>query len=315
MMSTFLNSFFAVGVQVVILFILIGVGAGCRIFKQLDEQAVKGFTNLLLTAVTTCLLVVSFQRNPTPEQLRIAGTAALIGVILHLISIVLAHTLIHDRDQSRQAILRFSVVFSNAGYMSIPLQEAVLGADGVFCGAMVVGAFQLFVWTYGLWQMSGDVRTLSIQKIVKNPGIIGLVIAMVLFLGSISLPRVVAEPCRHLSNLNTPVAMIVIGYHLAGAKIAGVLRDRKAIFAIILRLFVSPLLLVLVLRILGIKDRTLLIATVIAASAPAAAITTMFAVQYRPKYVDLSVEMVSFSTLLSVVSMPIVVAFADALFQ
>ncbi len=309
-MADFISNLTTVGTQVAVLFILIGIGASLRLLKILDDAAAKGMTSLLLSAVTICLLIISFQRECTPPQLQIVGVAAGLAVLFHAISIALAYLLIHDKDKSRKAVLRFSLIFSNAGYMSLPLQEAILGLDGVFVGAVVVGVFQLIVWTYGLWQISGDIKTFSFKKLATNPGLIGLAIAMILFFSKTTLPEVISQPCRHMSNLNTPLAMLIIGYHLAGAKISGIVKDIKALFAIALRLLISPLLFLLCIYLFGITDKNLVIATMIAASAPSAAITTIFAVQYRPTQIDLSVELVSLSTLISIISMPIIVALA-----
>lgn len=311
-MITFFENFCAVGGQVVILFLLIAVGAATRITKIFNDDSIKGLTTFLLTFVTFCLLVISFQRDCTSDQLKMVSSSAIIGIVFHAISIVLAYLFIHDKDKSREIVLRFAVVFTNAGFMSLPLQQAVLGEDGVFCGAVVVGIFQLLCWTFGLWLMTGDLRTFTLRRIIMNPGILGIAAAMTLFFLEIRLPALVADPCRHISNLNTPMAMIVIGYHLAGTRLLGILKDGKALFAMALRLIVAPLLLVLLLWLCGGREwnRTLLVATVIAASAPTAAITTMFAVQHR-RDVPLSVELVSLSTLLSAITMPLVVALAE----
>lgn len=311
-MSPFFENFCAVGGQVVILFLLIAIGALTRISKMFNDESIRGITTFLLTFVTFCLLVVSFQRDCSSEQLRMVGASAVIGIVFHAISIALAFLFIHDSDKSREIVLRFSVVFTNAGFMSLPLQQAVLGEDGVFCGAVVVGIFQLLCWTFGLWLMTGETRTFTLRRILLNPGILGIAAAMSLFLLEIRLPPLIADPCKHISNLNTPMAMIVIGYHLAGTKLLGIFRDGKALFATFLRLVVAPLLLVVLLWVCGGREwnRTLLVATVIAASAPTAAITTMFAVQYK-RDVPLSVEIVSLSTLLSALTMPLVVALAE----
>lgn len=311
-MTAFFENFCAVGSQVVVLFILIAIGAITRIAKIFNDNSIKGLTTFLLTFVTFCLLVISFQRDCTSAQLRMVGASAVIGIVFHAISIVLAYLFIHDKDKSREIVLRFAVVFTNAGFMSLPLQQAVLGEDGVFCGAVVVGIFQLLCWTFGLWLMTGDLRTFTLRRIIMNPGILGIAAAMTLFLLEIKLPAVVADPFKHVSNLNTPMAMIVIGYHLAGTRLLGIFHDGKALFATALRLIVAPMLLVILLWLCGGRewDRTLLVATVIAASAPTAAITTMFAVQHH-RDVPLSVELVSLSTLLSAITMPLVVALAE----
>ncbi len=310
MLSSFLESFLSVGQNVLILFIMIGMGAACKFARLMNDEGVKGITNLELSVVTPCLLIMSFQREYGADQLKTIGLSAAIAVAFHALSILLAHLLIHDRDASRQAVLRFSTVFTNAGFMSLPLQYALLGADGVFCGAVVVGFFQVLVWTYGVWLMGGTSSDFSLHHILLNPGVCGIAGALLLFVCRIRLPHVVAQPLNYMAALNTPVAMVIIGYHLASSRFGAALRDPKAILAMALRLVVSPAITLAALWLLGLRDHTIFVATVVAASAPVAAITTMFAVRYDHKP-QLSVELVSISTLLSVVTMPFIVGVAD----
>ena len=77
-----------------------------------------------------------------------------------------------------------------------------------------------------------------------------------------------------------------------------------------IRLVLCPLLVIAALYPLRASlDRNLMLAMVIAASAPVAAMVSMFATKYR-RDVDVSVAVVSGSTLLSVLTMPVVIALA-----
>ena len=116
-----------------------------------------------------------------------------------------------------------------------------------------------------------------------------------------------------MASLNTPLAMLVIGFYLAGADFRRVLATPAAYVAAFMRLVVLPLALVGVLWLMrGRLDRTMSLAIVIAASAPVAAMVTMFAAKFD-RDVDLSVGLVSGTTLLSMLTMPPVVALAMAL--
>ena len=78
--------------------------------------------------------------------------------------------------------------------MSIPRQKALLGEDGVLVGAAYLVVFNLVLWSYGLLEMSGDRRSLSVKKLVFNPGMIGLAAGLVVFLLPFPLPEVFAVP-------------------------------------------------------------------------------------------------------------------------
>lgn len=306
-----LGNFLTVGTQVLVLFILIGVGVVCTKANLLRDTAVRCMADVVLYFATPCVIIRSFQREITPELLKSLGISALAAVGVHLLGIALAHLLCRDKDRSRECLLRFGVVFSNAGYMAIPLQQAILGDDGVFFGAVFVAVFNLVLWTYGVGIMSGGAKALSLRKVLLNPGLIGVALGFVLLLCGITLPTVLASPIDHLANLNTPIPMLVIGYYLAEADVKGALRDRSSYLTIALRLAVIPLITLGVLWACGVRG-TVLISAVIGASAPIATSTTMFAAKFDHSP-TLSVNLVVLSTLLSVVTMPLIVGLATVL--
>lgn len=305
-----LDNFFTVGSQVIILFLLIAVGAVCAKAKLLGKQAVQGMANLALFLATPCVIIRSFQRPLTWELLCTLGIAALAAVATHLLGIGLAQWLVRDREEARRSVLRFGVVFSNAGYMAIPLQQALLGDEGVFYGSVYVAVFNLVLWTYGVAVM-GEGRSLSWRKALLNPGVVGVVLGLGFLLSGITLPEVLAAPVNHLANLNTPLPMLIIGYYLAEADLKTALTDRRAYFTIVLRLLVIPLLMLGGLWLCGVRG-TVLVSAVVGASAPVATATTMFAARYH-RAPELSVNLVVLSTLFSLLTMPLIVGLAGAI--
>lgn len=300
------DSFLTVAQQVLILFILIGVGFLCGKTRLLSDAAVKSCADIVLLVVTPCVIIQSFMRPFDSAMLGGLLQAALVSLLVHAGSILLAHLLLRDKDEARRRVLRFGTVFSNAGYMAFPLQEALLGETGVFYGAAYVAVFNVVLWSYGLLTMSGDRKALSGRKLVLNPGIIGLAVGLVLFIGSVPVPEVLASPISHLASLNTPVPMLIIGFYLARADIGRALRDGWGYAAIGLRLVVIPLLALGGMLLCGLRG-PLLVACTIAVSAPVAAATTMFATKYEQD-TFLSVNLVSLSTLFSMVTMPLIVS-------
>ncbi len=303
-----IQHFLTVGTQVLVLFILIGVGVVCTKANVLRDSAVRCMADVVLFFATPCVIIRSFQREITPELMKNLGISALAAVGVHLLGIALAHLLCHGKDESRTCVLRFGVVFSNAGYMAIPLQQAILGDDGVFYGAVFVAVFNITLWTYGVCVMSGDVKVLSLRKLMLNPGLIGVALGLLFLLCGITLPTVIASPVDHLACLNTPLPMLIIGYYLAGANIKEALRDRSSYVTIVLRLAVIPLITLGMLWLCGMRG-TLLVSAVIGASAPVATATTMFAAKFD-RSPALSVNLVVLSTLLSVLTMPLIVGLA-----
>ncbi len=305
-----IENFLTVGTQVAVLFLIIGVGLICGKTKLLSKEAVRSMADVVLIFSTPCVIIRSFQRPVSASMLRGLGIAFLAAVGTHLLGIALAHLIVRDKEAARRSVLRFGIVFSNAGYMALPLQQALLGDDGVFYGAVYVAVFNIVMWTYGVVLMGGR-EHLSLRKVFVNPGVIGVVCGLALFLAGITLPEILAAPIGHIANLNTPIPMLIIGFYLAGADIKRALRDRSSYLVIALRLIAIPLLVLGALYLCGVRG-TVLVSAVIGASAPVATATTMLATKYEQD-AELSVNLVVVSTLLSILSMPLIVGLASFL--
>ena len=190
--------------------------------------------------------------------------------------------------------------------MAIPLQQTILGDDGVFYGAVYVAVFNIVNWTYGVILMSGDKKAVSPKKAVLNPGIIGTAIGILVFVLPFALPSIIGKPIEYFANLNTPLPMVIIGYKLAESKLN--IKGFDAYFSIIYRLILSPLLILGLLYILKI-DKTISVAVTIAVSAPFAATNTMFSEKFGGD-TNLSASLVSLTTLLSILTMPVIIGLA-----
>lgn len=304
----FLENFVLIAQQVLVLFILIGVGFACGKAGAITEHASKKMTDIVLYVVTPCVMVNAFQREFSFDLLGQVFLAAGIALAILVLSILLTKLVFHDKDIARRKVLQFSVVFSNCGFMSLPLQKELLGDEGMFFGSIFVAIFNVVVWTYGLVDMSGDKKVLSVKKLALNPGIIGFVAGMLVFVTGVQLPVFVSSPIRHLANLNTPLPMLIIGYYLTNAKLKQAFTSLGSYVAMAIRLLVIPVGVLFAMAPFGI-DRNMIIAFVIACSAPTAATTTMFAAKFG-RDVELSVGIVAASTLLSIITMPVVVGLA-----
>lgn len=297
--------------QVLVLFVLIAIGFICGKKGIINESSAKGMTDLVLYVVTPCVMITAFQRSFSFELLGSVILAAVCAALIMAGSIFVAKLIFHDKNESRKKVLQFATVFSNCGFMSLPLQKAILGDNGWFYGSIFVAVFNLFVWTYGLVAMSGDRKQLSVKKLVFNPGIVGVVIAIILFVCSITLPYIISQPIVYLSDLNTPLPMLIIGYHLSKANFKKAFTDAGTYLAMGARLVIIPIAITLIMSLFNL-DKDMVIAFIIASSAPTAATTTMFASKFN-RDVELSVSVVASTTLVSIITMPLIVALAQTI--
>lgn len=315
-----LNNFLTVGQQVLILFLLIGIGYICSKKGLINGIQAKGMTNLVMYVVTPSVMIHSFQRNFDKKLFFGLLLAFLSAVLIHLILILLAKILLHDEKKEREKVYRFSAIFSNCGFMSLPLQSAILGDIGTFYGSAYIAVFNIIAWTYGISLMENkedsSQRTqplFTVKSLLLNPGIFGVAVGLILFFASIKLPEVIAMPVSYMAALNTPLPMVIIGYHLSQAELGMFLKEKNQYITFALRLVLVPLLTVFSLYFLQVS-KDVAIATVIASSAPTAALCTMFADRFSLD-TKLSAAIVSLSTILSIITMPFIIGLAQLLMQ
>ncbi len=311
------ESFVIVARQVFILFLLMGVGALCHRTRLLSREAIKGLTELLVLVVTPALIVHVFQRPFDPTMLTGLEWAVAASFAAHAVGSLVAFLCIRGRNVSQRGVLRFAVIFSNAGFMGLPLEYALLGPRGVFFGAVYVVVFNLVCWSWGVMVMRGELKGIGLRALLVNPGSVGVALGLPFFLFSVKLPEVLAQPLEMVSDLNTPLAMIMIGWYLADAEFGPVMRCASAYLAGVLRLVVVPVLMVMGLwslcRLGFTLDPTMCAAISTAAAAPVGALTTVIAAR-QDQDVSLSTGVVSGTTLVSMFTMPPVVGFALWLF-
>lgn len=304
-----LESFLTVGQQVLMLFILMAVGFFCGKGKFLDEHTVKKVTDILLYIVTPCVIIRSFVREF--DQSMFIGilivAAAAVGV--HLFSILIVTLVFRNKDENRRRVLRFGTVFSNCSFMSIPLQQQILGNDGVLYGATFVAIFNLIVWSYGFVLMQGGKGGISVKKIVLNPCVLCVLVGMAIFLWSVNIPDIILKPIGYIADLNTPLPMFVIGYYLSKDSLLSAFTDGVAYISVFLRIIAIPAVSLVIFYFCGVRG-DMLTSLIISISAPAAAITTMFSAKFD-RDTELSVKLVSLSTLLSLITMPVFVALSQ----
>lgn len=297
-----MDALFTVVTKVLVMLLLIGVGYILTKKTMLTNQGAAEITGVLIKIVTPCLIINSFMTSRDDLQWQEMLLSVGLSVAAIVLSIGASFFAFHKEPPERQKVLRFSVIFSNAGFMGIPLVQGIVGDKGVIYGSFFIAVFNVICWTYGYRMMNGGGK-LRIQTLVFNPGVIGLIIGLPLYFFKIPLPQIVSEPISLLSGLNTPLAMIVIGSYIAKVNLRAFVSDKSVYAMAALRLLVAPALF-LGLLLLVRPEPDLFVSCMIQAAAPVAANAVLFAVQYKGDS-ELASKTVAVSTVLSIITIPI----------
>lgn len=299
-----------VAVQVGILFVLIGVGMLLTKLKVFSKLGIDQIIDVLLYAVTPCLIVDAFLSVKfSSDTIGELGIAAGCAVITHALGILFAQVFIKTKPQRQKAVYQFGVVFSNGGFMSLPMAQALVGEKGVFLVSMYVIVFNILTWTYGVSRFEAGDKS-SKLKILLNPGTIGVIIGLPLFLLSVHLPQIMAKPIEYMASLNTPLAMLATGFFLMGANIITAVKDVKMWLAAALRLVVIPLCCLLIFKYAFGLSGDLAVCCIIPACAPTAVNTMMLSAKFGGD-TSLASRLLAVTTLLSIITMPLMLVFVS----
>lgn len=320
----FLTSFLVVSEKVGLLFIIIALGFVCQRVKLLTEEANKCMADIVMYFVTPCVIINAFSATLYPKEellgiLKNIGLVAVIAVAVHAVMILAVTVIFRFKSEDRKRLMRFAAVFSNAGFIALPLAQALIDTpethEGALYAAVYLAVFNIALWTWGYADMSGESSGMNWRKILLNPGIIGVVLGLFFFTSplymtvggeaGLRLPSVVAGAIAALSALNLPLPMLMVGFYLGKADLLAAFKDGWSYLCIALRLLVFPLATLGVLYLCGVRGNVLLV-SVIGACAPVGATATIFAAKFG-RDTELSVRLVSLSTVLSMLTMPLIV--------
>lgn len=296
--------------QALILFIILIIGFVAGKTGIIADGASKKLSELLLHVTSPMLVLSSFFFEYSAEKMRNALLVLSLGSCFYLLCIFLSGILYRKYDSKVKPILRFTAVFSNCGFMGLPMMKALYGDDGVFLGSFYVVAFNLFVWTFGLAMFSevkgkAGIRH-SLKKALLSPALISVYVGVVIFVFQIPVPGFVQQGVKYVGDMTLPLSMLIIGALISTAKLSSLLNDFKVYYASAVRLIMFPLIAYAIFHFIGTpKIVTSVIVT--AAAMPIAANTTIFAEMFDKDSVFAS-KAVTLSTMLSIITAPLIVS-------
>ena len=293
--------------QILVMLIMMSVGVVLYKMKQIDEKGVAQLSNLALYVATPCVVVQALAIDFDATRLNTGLVVMLFFLVIFAVSVVIGRFGCGKADR----VGTFAVVFSNSGFVGIPLIQGILGDEYVFYVTMTMVAGTITFWTYGVYLMSGDKGEVSIKKILLNPNFIAVVIGVILFFAPIQLPYVVEKVLAGMANMNTGLGMVILGATLGASNIGLMVTDTRLYKAIVLRLVVVPLVCIPILMLMPAPFEVRMVMMIIAA-APAASATSMLALKYGGDY-SYGTGLAIGTTIVSMITMPLVLALAMAI--
>ncbi len=314
--------------KVVLLTAMVACGFVLRKTNKVDGSLAKGFANTVIYLSQPAMIIYSFLDAQFSTQILITSLYVFaFAVIFHLMFFGVSFFLFKNAPEKKRIVLKFSTVFTNAGFMGIPLISELLGPVSAIYSTFYVAVFNIFVWSVGCYIYTGDKKYFSPKKMFLNPATIPTYIGFAIFIlsGFVDIPPLI-EPFWNgylvpivkdnvlflLKSTVIPLSMMMIGIRLAESKLKTLISDRNIPILSFIRLILLPLVILAIMKLIAlfgiIPDDILSASTVIvviSSATPVAAITSVFAEQFDGDAPYTS-KVVSVSTLLSMITMPVI---------
>lgn len=288
---------------------LIGVAAG---------EVVSMF---VLYCCSPAQILMSFQNISYNEQIGInilivAGLALIMYVISTFVMLAIVRG---KRDIEKKKVMRLNGIISNCGYMGIPFLQLLFPTlpEVVVYAAVIISVQNIYMWTVGVYVLTGSKKEVSIKKVFLNPCIITLAIGALSFFlikkpfvdlvtaGTLGSDVVVAimKGVEFFGNMVTPLAMSVIGIKIANVNIKKILFNKLAYVTSAHRLVLASIISILLVAFLPLP-LTIKYSIFFAFSMPSATAVTMLSIRFKGDG-DFASVAVLLSTMLSVITLPL----------
>lgn len=298
--------------QIAIMFIIILVGMICFKIKLIDNYINKKLSDIVLLLVNPFVIFYSYQREFDATLLSGLLISLGLALITHLFAILLSYLVLRKKKHEADiAIERFAIIYSNCGFIGIPLVNGMLGSEGVFYLTAYMTIFNLVVWTHGMITVSGKSDRKTILKALLSPSVIATVAGFILFVSRIMLPGMINEAISYIGNMNTPMAMIVAGVTIAQTDLKKVIGKIRIYYIILFKLLIIPIAILFFFSLFDIP-KLVLLTSILAAACPTAVTINLFSIRYNKNYLYAS-ELFAVATILSMISIPLVMVIANAL--
>ena len=275
--------------------------------KIIDTKFNKTLVNLLLMVFMPASLFVAFPStfDQATSDMFLKGllAGAIVMFSLVVVSRIVFNKYIYKGELRFES--QFAFIFNNATFLGYPIIASTFGQQGIipYCGFII--AFNIALFSYGVFLFQRKVTPKLFLGIITNPNILAVAAGMALFLTGFKLPSFITDAAQFTGNATTALSVICIGFMLSHAKFLKLLKKWRLMLTAIIQLVLGPLITYGLLRALSFPDEVVYVCTLIQAL-PTATSLGLFAAKYGGNDIESS-ELVTISTALSIGIMPLMV--------
>jgi predicted permease len=252
------------------------------------------------------------------------GIAAAIGVVFTLAMFFISKpATAMEKEEKTRGMMRFCSVFSNNGFIGLPLAAAVFhDKPNLYLAVVIINIItNVLMYTLGIYLVSGDKKLMSWKKALFNPVLIGFIVGIILNLLGVQSNadlKPVVNFIGYLNGLVIPTSMMILGMKMGGVKFLQLFKSWKTYYVSALKLVVFPMVIVGILfacRAIFSVDLfgfDMIVGVFIAIGTPTAGLASAFSDHYNGD-TENAVAFTLGTTVLCVATIPLLYWLIDAL--
>ena len=294
------------------LFALVVVGYIAGKLGYLGGDFDRQLSRLVINITCPALILSSSMTGTLPDRhliLPLLLISAITYIILAGVAFLLPRYLTKNKDD--EGPVGFALMFGNVGFMGYPVVASIFGHEAVFYAAVlnVVNTFAVF--TIGTILITGksEMEGKRFQKkVLYSTPMLAAYLTMAIVAFEIdNIPEVVCQPLTMLGNITVPAALLIIGSSMSSLPLRSLLGNPIVYTTTLFRLAILPIGIHFLMNATGFSPMVVNINTLVIAM-PVATYGTILCLKYE-KDTTMMTEVTFITTLLSMISIPLLVTF------
>ena len=306
---------FIIMLRNVLIFVALAIPGYLLVKFKMLKQEQSGVLSKILMFLALPFLIFSGTVNNlslNKETLLLMGIVLGIGIIYTFVMFFISKPLVKmEKNEKTKGMMRFCSVFSNNGFLGIPLTIAVFGRESlVFTVLILLNIISnVLMYTLGAYLVSRNKQSINIKKVILNPVLIAFILGIIFNL--LHIPKFIPEMLTfsdHFSSLVTPISMTVLGMKLGTIRFSKIFKTYKLYYISFLKLILFPIVIITIILLcknllLIYYFDNLVLGVFFAFAMPTAGLATTFADEFNGDTENAVIYTLG-TTVLSVLTIP-----------
>ncbi|MBO4627952.1 MAG: AEC family transporter [Lachnospiraceae bacterium] len=246
--------------QMGVICILVAIGIGLEKKGVVDRLTSKQLSAIVVDVCNPALILASILGGDITATHKDLLIAAALGVGLYAVLVTLGFVMPHILRVApdKRRFYNLMTVYTNTGFLGIPVARAVLPANSIIYVIVVNVFYSLLFYTHGLAILgpgpaakqseneSADspspapAKKRSVLRNVINPGTVMALFALAVFWFDLSLPPILSNTVQYVGNATVFLSMALLGVNIARSNIVKHIGDARIWAYIVLRMVMLP---------------------------------------------------------------------------